>query len=139
MLSRLKWCVSVPIGCAAVAMALLASGCGGGSLESDQVISDNVFSDNYPKPRDYPIHGIDVSKFQGDIDWNAVANSGIKFAWIKATEGGDYADARFQANWEGAKAAGIPHGAYHFVYWCRPPLDRRLSGSRIPPLSSRCC
>ena len=64
-----------------------------------------------------------MSKFQGDIDWNAVANSGVKFAWIKATEGGDRADARFQANWEGAKAAGIPHGAYHFVYWCRPPLE----------------
>ena len=32
-------------------------------------------------------------------------------------------DARFQANWEGAKAAGIPHPAYHFVYWCRPPLE----------------
>ena len=104
-------------------MSLLASGCGGGPLESDQVISENVFSDNYPKPKDYPIHGIDVSKFQGDIDWNAVANSGVKFAWIKATEGGNYADARFQANWEGAKAAGIPHGAYHFVYWCRPPLE----------------
>ena len=104
-------------------MSLLASGCGGGPLEFDQVISENVFSDNYPKPKDYPIHGIDVSKFQGDIDWNAVANSGVKFAWIKATEGGDYADARFQANWEGAKAAGIPRGAYHFVYWCRPPLE----------------
>ena len=32
-------------------------------------------------------------------------------------------DQRFQANWTGAKAAGIPHGAYHFVYWCRPPLE----------------
>ena len=74
------------------------------------------------KPKDYPIHGIDVSKFQGDIDWSAVANSGVKFAWIKATEGGDR-DGRFQANWKGAKAAGIPHGAYHFVYWCRPPLE----------------
>jgi lysozyme len=58
----------------------------------------------------------------GRHDWNAVVNSGVKFAWIKATEGGDL-DARFQANWEGAKAAGIPHGAYHFVYWCRPPLE----------------
>ena len=76
-----------------------------------------------PKPSDYPIHGIDVSKFQGDIDWNAVANSGVKFAWIKATEGGDHADERFQANWEGAKAAGVPRGAYHFVYWCRPPME----------------
>ncbi len=81
------------------------------------------FSGNYPRPRDYPIHGIDVSKFQGDIDWSKVADSGVKFAWIKATEGGDRADARFQANWTGAKQAGIPHGAYHFVYWCRPPME----------------
>jgi lysozyme len=92
-------------------------------LETDRSYSGEVFSGNYPKPHDYPIHGIDVSKFQGDIDWNAVASSGVKFAWIKATEGGDRADARFQANWEGAKAAGIPHGAYHFVYWCRAPLE----------------
>ena len=62
---------------------------------------------SYPNARDYPIHGIDVSKFQGDIDWNAVANSGVKFAWIKATEGGDRLDQRFQANWAGAKAAGV--------------------------------
>ena len=75
------------------------------------------------RPADYPIHGIDVSKFQGEIDWGAVANSGVKFAWIKATEGGDHADERFQANWTGAKAAGVPRGAYHFVYWCRPPLE----------------
>ena len=122
MLSRLKRVIFRPVGCAALAMAALVSGCGRDPPESDRVFSGNVFSDNHLKPRDYPIHGIDVSKFQGDIDWNAVANSGVKFAWIKATEGGDR-DARFQANWDGAKAAGIPHGAYHFVYWCRPPLE----------------
>ena len=103
-------------------MTALVLGCGGVPLESDPVYAGSVSSGNHLKPKDYPIHGIDVSKFQGDIDWNAVANSGVKFAWIKATEGGDL-DARFQANWEGAKAAGIPHGAYHFVYWCRPPLE----------------
>jgi lysozyme len=118
-LKRLVW----PVGCAAIAIAALVSGCSRDPPESDRVFAGNVFSGSYPKPRDYPIHGIDVSKFQGDIDWNAVANSGVKFAWIKATEGGDRVDARFQANWEGAKAAGIPHGAYHFVYWCRPPLE----------------
>lgn len=76
-----------------------------------------------PKPMDYPIQGIDVAKYQGEIDWSAVAASGIKFAWIKATEGGDHVDERFQANWEAAKAAGVTPGAYHFVYWCRPPLE----------------
>ncbi len=105
-------------GGAALALAALLCGCGGGPLEVDQNVSQTL-----PKPRDYPVHGIDVSKFQGDIDWNAVASSGVKFAWIKATEGGDRADERFQANWEGAKAAGVARGAYHFVYWCRPPLE----------------
>ena len=81
------------------------------------------FDDGYPKPTDYPIHGIDVSKYQGTIDWNAVASSGVKFVWIKATEGGDHIDERFQANWQGAKQVGIPHGAYHFMYWCRKPIE----------------
>ena len=93
-------------------------------------MSDSI----YPKPRDYPVHGIDVSKFQGDIDWNAVANSGVKFAWIKATEGGDRADERFQANWTGAKAAGVARGAYHFVYWCRPPLEEMANFEQNAPV-----
>jgi lysozyme len=106
--------ISSILGGVALTLAALLAGCGGGTME---------FVEDAPRPVDYPIHGIDVSKFQGDIDWNAVAGSGVKFAWIKATEGGDHADDRFQANWTGAKAAGVPHGAYHFVYWCRPPME----------------
>ena len=75
------------------------------------------------KPKDYPIHGIDVSKFQGDIDWNAVANSGVKFAWIKATEGGDPRRRALSSELGGGQGRWHPHGAYHFVYWCRPPLE----------------
>jgi lysozyme len=133
MVPRLKWRIYRPVGCAALAIAALVSGCGRDPPESDRIFSGNFFSGNHPKPKDYPIHGIDVSKFQGDIDWSAVANSGVKFAWIKATEGGDR-DARFQANWEGAKAAGIPHGAYHFVYWCRPPLEEISNFERNAPV-----
>jgi len=107
-----------------MALAAALSGCGGGAGPLDVArLPPEMTNSIYPKPRDYPIHGIDVSKFQGDIDWNAVASSGVKFAWIKATEGGDRADARFQANWTAAKAAGVPRGAYHFVYWCRPPME----------------
>ncbi len=80
--------------------------------------------ESYPKPSDYPIHGIDVSKYQGEVDWQAVANSGVRFAWIKATEGGDYADPVFERNWAGAKAAGLARGAYHFAYWCRPAVEQ---------------
>jgi lysozyme len=108
----------------ALGLAAVLSGCGGGDGPLDTAnLPSAMINSKFPKPHDYPIHGIDVSKFQGDIDWNAVAGSGVKFAWIKATEGGDRADAHFQANWVGAKSAGVPRGAYHFVYWCRPPME----------------
>lgn len=68
----------------------------------------------------HEVHGIDIAKYQGDIDWYAVKRSGIAFAFIKATEGGDILDNRFHENWAGAKAAGVPRGAYHFNYWCTP-------------------
>ncbi len=119
-------------GLALALMTLQVTGCGGGAGPLDAV--NDEFSGNYPRPKDYPIHGIDVSKFQGDIDWSKVADSGVKFAWIKATEGGDNADARFQANWTGAKEAGIPHGAYHFVYWCRPPMEEMANFEQNAPV-----
>ncbi|SDG23420.1 glycoside hydrolase family 25 protein [Pelagibacterium luteolum] len=66
-----------------------------------------------------PIHGIDISRHQGNIDWRTVAQAGTRFAFIKATDGGDHLDPNFRRNWDGARAAGIPRGAYHFIYWCR--------------------
>lgn len=79
-----------------------------------------------PVPEDYPVHGIDISHWQGEIDWRAVKASGVEFAWIKATEGGDFADPRFVANWIGARMAGVPRGAYHFYYFCRP-VEEQIS------------
>jgi lysozyme len=70
-------------------------------------------------PQAHAVHGIDVSKYQGDIDWHAVRGDNIRFAYIKATEGGDVFDNKFNQNWQNAKEAGIKRGAYHFVYWCR--------------------
>ncbi|TFF19738.1 glycosyl hydrolase family 25 [Jiella endophytica] len=68
----------------------------------------------------YPVHGIDVAKYQGDVDWSAARQGGVAFAWLKATEGGDRVDDRFDTNWRGAATARIPRGAYHFWYHCRP-------------------
>ncbi|HXG79785.1 MAG TPA: GH25 family lysozyme [Methyloceanibacter sp.] len=73
-----------------------------------------------------PIQGIDVSYWQGDIDWTKVREAGIHFAFIKATEGGDHLDPKFAENWEAAKRAGIARGAYHFMYWCRPAHEQAL-------------
>ena len=75
-------------------------------------------------PWQYQVHGIDISKYQGDIDWPRVRQAGISFAFIKATEGGDHADDRFAQNWAGARAAGVPRGAYHYYYFCRPALEQ---------------
>ncbi len=58
--------------------------------------------------------GIDVSHYQGTIDWNQVRSVGTQFAFIKALEGITSTDPQFQANWRGAKAAGLLCGAYHF-------------------------
>ncbi|MFC0283614.1 GH25 family lysozyme [Camelimonas abortus] len=71
-----------------------------------------------------PVHGIDVSRWQGDIDWRAVRRAGATFAFIKATEGGDHVDPKFLQNWYGARDAGVWRGAYHFVYWCRPAEEQ---------------
>ena len=70
------------------------------------------------------IQGIDVSRWQDDIDWQKVKDAGTRFAFIKATEGGDHLDPMFRKNWAEAKKAGVPRGAYHFVYWCRPAKDQ---------------
>ncbi len=75
---------------------------------------------SFPLASSFAVQGIDVSRYQGDVDWQAVAGSGMRFAWIKATEGGDYLDDKFRQNWEQARAAGVARGAYHFMYWCRP-------------------
>jgi lysozyme len=82
---------------------------------------------------EFEVHGIDVSKYQGDIDWGQVKESGVAFAYIKATEGGDKTDSKFQYNWEASKAAGVPRGAYHFVYWCRQPHEEIANFAAVVP------
>jgi lysozyme len=65
-------------------------------------------------------YGVDVSNHQGAIDWDRVSNDDVSFAYIKATEGGDFVDKRFADNWTKSKVAGIPRGAYHFFTLCAP-------------------
>ncbi|KOF15313.1 glycosyl hydrolase [Ensifer adhaerens] len=70
-------------------------------------------------PRKLAVHGVDVSRWQGDIDWAKLRTQGANFAYIKATDGGDHLDPMFKKNWRKAKEAGLKRGAYHFFYWCR--------------------
>jgi len=70
-------------------------------------------------PLGFKIHGIDVSSYQGNIYWPAVAQMqdqdvNIKFAFIKATEGLKDVDKQYKRNWQKAKEANITRGAYHY-------------------------
>ena len=70
-------------------------------------------------PAIYPVHGIDAARYQGRIDWPTARAQGVSFAWLKATEGGNYIDPGYEINAPRARAAGVPVGAYHFYYFCR--------------------
>jgi GH25 family lysozyme M1 (1,4-beta-N-acetylmuramidase) len=62
-----------------------------------------------------PPPGIDVSHYQGTINWTSVKAAGIQWAYIKATEGTTYTDPTFSANYTNAYYAGVIRGAYHFA------------------------
>lgn len=61
------------------------------------------------------ISGIDVSSYQGTVNWPAVAGAGYQFAAVKATEGVGYVNPFFAVQWAGAKQAGMVRIAYHFA------------------------
>lgn len=70
-------------------------------------------------PCDYEVHGIDISHYQGSIDWvqlttNKTTKFPIHFVFMKATEGGDHADDTFPFNFDQAHRYGFIRGAYHF-------------------------
>ena len=70
-------------------------------------------------PYGYKIHGIDISHYQGEVDWKRLKQTRqgqfpIQFIFMKATEGGDYSDDKFIANFDSAKVHGFIRGAYHF-------------------------
>lgn len=69
---------------------------------------------NNPSKSKYPVRGVDVSHYQGEIDWQVLASQGIDFAFIKATEGSSFVDDCFDFNFEEARKTKLYVGAYHF-------------------------
>lgn len=61
------------------------------------------------------ILGIDVSHYQGTVDWSSVKNSGVQFVYVKASQGTTSTDPMFATNVNGARAVGLSVGAYHFA------------------------
>lgn len=75
---------------------------------------------NNPSPEEYPVQGVDVSSYQGSIDWEMIASKNLQFAFIKATEGSGFVDSFFEQNFHGARNAGLVVGAYHFFSFDSP-------------------
>lgn len=71
-------------------------------------------------PRQWEVWGVDVSSYQGQVDWDLLRRQGVDFAFLKATEGSSLTDPYFSRNWAGARAAGIAAGAYHFFSYDSP-------------------
>ncbi len=84
-------------------------------------------------PQRYPVQGVDLSRFQGAVDWPMAHANGVTFAFLKATEGGDGVDPAFRDNWAGAARAGVARGAYHVFYHCRPAIEQaRWFAAHVP-------
>ena len=114
------------------ATAVFLTACTQSSYSVDQVLRvktvDHLkYGDHDPvrikgkQPREFPVHGIDISRHNKAINWSMVKRQGVDFAFIKVTEGRDDKDRRFDEFWHDAKRAGIPRSAYHFYYFCAPP------------------
>lgn len=85
----------------------------------------------YVDPVKYPIRGIDISAHNGMMNLDAAAESGIRFVFIKATEGESFKDENFRLNYLKARHAGLKIGAYHFFRFDRDGIAqaRNLLGA----------
>lgn len=113
-----------------LALALMAlAACAQSPAAFHSEVGRPIEGDNRPHPavaaaRSMPIQGMDVARYQGAIDFHKVYSSGVHFVYMKATEGDDYVDPAFADNWKKARAAGMAHGAYHFMTWCSTAADQ---------------
>ena len=79
--------------------------------------------------------GIDVSYYQGDIDWAAVRASGVDFAWVRVSHALQFEDPKFEANLAGARAAGIHTGVYQYFEPMQDPVAQAdLLLTKLGPL-----
>ena len=99
------------------------------NFENENIIASEGFLEYKVDGQTQSVKGIDVSKFQGDIDWQKVADSGVKYAMIRLglrgyETGKLVTDENFKANVEGATAAGIDVGVYFFTQAINPAEAR---------------
>lgn len=91
----------------------------GFSLVMVILIYVGFFYNQMASAQDYTVRGFDVSHHQGNIDWAKISPQKFQFVYLKATEGGDFQDPKFQENWLKAREYHFHVGAYHFYRLCR--------------------
>lgn len=115
-------------------------------------------AEGQPEPTDYSaleqdttvcgvgptVKGIDVSYYQGTINWTQVAGDGVKFAFIRVSDGTGFVDPKFETYWSASRAAGIKHGAYQFFRPGQDPVAQadlllskiggKLAADDLPPV-----
>lgn len=127
----LRWGLAaiVVIAAAGVAIALL--------------FYNGIWHVNTPSRTTYPLRGVDVSSYQGTIDWEVLSQQDIAFAFIKATEGSSFADECFSENWTNATNTDLYTGAYHFFSFESSGKSQaahyidtvgELDATRLPPV-----
>ncbi len=107
----------------AAILAVALAGCGG--IDDDPILyrdfsGDDSALSNAVCPGSATVEGVDVSTYQGTVNWTAVKNSGRHFGIARVSDGINHVDAHFDANWAGMKSAGLIRGVYQFF---RPEQD----------------
>ena len=99
--------------CGFLIIMLLLIGAVGYAVRLKKIYSGEIIA-NIPDPEKYSVMGVDVSRYQGKIDWPVIASQNVTFAFIKATEGSSHQDPCFAENWQEVRKTSIYAGAYHF-------------------------
>lgn len=90
------------------------------SIAAEYMVYNGYFHANGAAAGKYPVRGVDVSHYQGEIDWQILAGQDIMFAYIKATEGSTFTDEKFAVNYAEAGKTKLRVGAYHFFSFDSP-------------------
>lgn len=99
-------------------------------------MSDVPADDHGVASNEHNIVGIDISKYQGEVNFEKVKAAGISYIFIRATDGITYQDPNFKTNFLSAQAAGITVGAYHFYETNDDPEDQLKNFTSLVTLKS---
>ena len=97
-------------------LVFLAASCGGGAFpETDTEAGLTICANT-------TVEGVDVSRWDGTVDWAAVRSAGIAFAIARVSDGLAYPDSSFDANWAAIKAHGMVRGSYQYFEPAQDPI-----------------